>query len=100
MCVCIVLDWAGGCAKVMLHLDADNGILNFDACVQLDTSIDYYNFYNMELSGATLKLFHINIRSIHKNFDELLVFLHSFILQLDFIVLSECWLRSGGEGRV
>jgi len=38
-----------------------------------------------------LKLFHINIRSINCNFDELVVLLESLDLSFDLIILTETW---------
>jgi hypothetical protein len=39
-----------------------------------------------------LKIFHVNIRSITKNFKMLLPLLHRINIQLDVIILTECWL--------
>lgn len=35
---------------------------------------------------------HVNIRSIKKNFDQFTVFVQEFCCQMDFMVLTECWL--------
>lgn len=43
-------------------------------------------------NNSGLKIFHVNIRSINKNFNDLLVLLHRIKLSLDVIVLTECWL--------
>lgn len=46
----------------------------------------------INLSGKILSILHLNIRSVRKNFDELLVFLETFKLYFcDIIILSECW---------
>jgi len=39
-----------------------------------------------------LKIFHVNIRSLNKNHDNLLGLLHSLKVQFDVIVLSELWI--------
>lgn len=45
-----------------------------------------------EIVGNKLNIIHFNIRSINKNFDELLIYLNQFNLKnLDIIVLSETW---------
>lgn len=45
-----------------------------------------------EISGNKLNIFHFNIRSIKKNFNELLVYLNSFDIEnISIIILSECW---------
>lgn len=41
-----------------------------------------------------LNILHMNIRSVNKNFDELIVFLKVINIQCDVIILSECWLSS------
>lgn len=46
----------------------------------------------LKSDSASLKLLHLNIRSINRNFNSLLVLLHRIKYQLDIIVLSECWL--------
>lgn len=45
-----------------------------------------------EISGNKLNIFHFNIRSIKKNYNELLVYLNSFDIEnISIIILSECW---------
>ncbi|XP_037298441.1 uncharacterized protein LOC119190509 isoform X2 [Manduca sexta] len=39
-----------------------------------------------------LKVFHMNIRSINRHFDEMVVLLSEIRFQCDILVLSECWL--------
>lgn len=39
-----------------------------------------------------LKILHVNIRSINKNFNDLLVLLHRIKLYIDVVILTECWL--------
>lgn len=40
----------------------------------------------------SLKILHVNIRSINCNFDSLLVLLKRINVKIDIIILSECWL--------
>lgn len=49
---------------------------------------DFSNGNNME---NTINFIHFNIRSIKKNFDELLVYMQETKINLDVIVLSEVW---------
>lgn len=46
------------------------------------------------LVGSTnhIKILHINIRSINKNFDEILVLIDLLNVTCDVLVLTECWL--------
>lgn len=44
-------------------------------------------------SRNKLKIFHVNIRSVNKNFDELLVFLTRISTEVDIVILTECWLN-------
>jgi uncharacterized protein YktA (UPF0223 family) len=46
-----------------------------------------------------LRIFNINIRSLRKHFDELVVYLNSSNFTYDVIVLTEVWIKSGEEGR-
>lgn len=48
------------------------------------------DFINVSISG--LKILHLNIRSINRNFNELLVLLSLIKINCDVIVLTECWL--------
>lgn len=49
----------------------------------------------LELKKKMLNIIHFNIRSIQKNFNELLVFLQAFNFSYcDIIILSECWQLS------
>lgn len=48
-------------------------------------------------AGRSIGIFHFNIRSIRKNFNELLVYLDSEFDCVDIVVLSECWLRDIGD---
>lgn len=40
-----------------------------------------------------VKIFHMNVRSILKNFDTLLAYLSTFSFNFDILILSEAWLR-------
>lgn len=57
-----------------------NDILNFDN-------------YIANCKHLNLKLIHLNIRSIKKNFSEFCAFLQYFSFNFDIIVLTETWLR-------
>ncbi|KOB51952.1 putative tick transposon, partial [Operophtera brumata] len=46
----------------------------------------------LRYGNNSLKLLHLNIRSINCNFDGLLLLLHRIQSHLDIIILSECWL--------
>lgn len=48
------------------------------------------DFINLTISG--LKILHLNIRSINRNFSELLVLLSLVKINCDVIILTECWL--------
>lgn len=43
---------------------------------------------------GTFTIFHLNIRSISKNFSQLLIMLNNIIQFFDCIVLTECWLNN------
>lgn len=45
----------------------------------------------------TFNVFHLNIRSLRKHFDELLVFLNSRNKNFNLIILSEVWIKYGEE---
>lgn len=45
-------------------------------------------------NGINTKIMHQNIRSINKNFDELLIQLHHINVDFDIIILTECWLSN------
>lgn len=47
------------------------------------------------LSGFPFRILSMNIRSMRKNFDSLLVTLKRLDLDFDVIVFSECWLKEG-----
>lgn len=44
-----------------------------------------------------LRIIHINIRSLKKNFDQFAVMLSVTKIEFDFIVLTECWLQVSGN---
>lgn len=46
----------------------------------------------VKVSRTTIKIIHINIRSINKNFERMLVLLSQINLECDIIILSQCWL--------
>lgn len=45
-------------------------------------------------NNKSLNIFSLNIRSIYKNLDNLLVLLHSLAFENDVIILTECWLHA------
>lgn len=53
--------------------------------------VNNINEFNNASLHTDLKFFHMNIRSINKNMDELSVFLSQFDTKFDLIILSECW---------
>jgi hypothetical protein len=48
----------------------------------------------LEIDGCHLFVFHHNIMSFNKNFDELSVFLDKFNTPIDVMVLTETWFSS------
>jgi len=46
------------------------------------------------IGNNTFTIFHLNIRSISKNFSQLLIMLNNIIQFIDCIVLTECWLNN------
>lgn len=46
--------------------------------------------------NENLKIIHINIRSISKNFDQFIVMLATTKTEFDIVVLTECWLKVSG----
>lgn len=48
--------------------------------------------HHINSNSIGLKICHVNIRSINCNFDHLLILLQRININLDVIVLSECWL--------
>lgn len=73
----------------------------FDVILNI-RNIDCYSFNNFDVfnsfiageEGSNLSIMHLNIRSYHKNFDELFVIKNSLKNNVDVIVLSESWLCS------
>lgn len=51
------------------------------------------NYRDTFTPNYNLKLIAFNVRSINKNFDSFLVFLHRLSLPFDVIILTECWLN-------
>lgn len=45
-------------------------------------------------SQRSLSILQLNIRSLNKNFDSFIAFLHLLKIDCDIIVLTECWLKS------
>lgn len=42
--------------------------------------------------NSSLKIIHLNIRSVNQNYSELLILLHRIKIDFDVIILTECWL--------
>ena len=55
---------------------------------------EFYEFVNDESLKNKIKIIHMNIRSLNANFIEFEHFLHYIKVDIDFIVLSECWLQN------
>lgn len=53
----------------------------------VDDCLEYIKPYDTDI-----KLIHLNIRSINKNFNELQVLLHLTKIPFDVVILTECWL--------
>lgn len=56
---------------------------------ELIKNVDDYNNNNVLIEN--LKIFHLNIRSVKKNIDQLNIFLKQFREQFDLIILTETW---------
>lgn len=72
-----------------------NQIENHDeiSTLVLNDAIEFKDKIISNNDSASLKLFHINIRSVSKNFDEFLIYLSDLdISNIDIIILSETWL--------
>lgn len=48
------------------------------------------------MKGESLRIVHVNIRSIKKNFDEFIAILSSTQIDFDIIIFTECWLKVAG----
>ena len=55
------------------------------------TDDDFNHTFNNIRSTTKLSVFHLNIRSLNKNYHELYSFLHSLNVEFDVLVLSEIW---------
>jgi len=67
--------------------DINNEYVN-KTCLELSDFPQFFDFFNIQ-DNQTLKVFHSNIRSFTKNFDDLLVNLNTITDDLDLIVLTE-----------
>lgn len=56
------------------------------------TSLTFYEVKQFFRYDLHLKLFHLNIRSIRKIFDELCILLSGLDVGFDIIILTETWL--------
>lgn len=50
-------------------------------------------------SVRNFRIFNINIRSLRKHYDELVIYLHSLPFTYSIITLTEVWIKSGEEHR-
>ena len=55
------------------------------------TDDDFNHTFNNIRNTTKLSVFHLNIRSLNKNYHELYSFLHSLNVEFDVLVLSEIW---------
>lgn len=71
----------------------ENDLINAIQSDTINENIDAANIASkINLEDKILNALHINIRSIKKNFDELIVFLESFQIKFcDIIILTECF---------
>lgn len=71
--------------------------------LDINQDLDNLNFENLSCdphecikylnsANSSIKLFHMNIRSVNKNFDNLLALIKLINIDFDVIVLTECWL--------
>jgi len=63
---------------------------------EVENEIEYQNFLKTNyVGGSMLNIIHLNIRSLQKNYDELVIFLNSFNkVNIDIIILSETFTLS------
>lgn len=72
-----------------LHADIDNNI-NIGTSVVIDDAEQCKRI--LKNSSSDLRILTQNIRSINRNFDELMVLLERLAIEQDVIILTECWL--------
>jgi len=61
-------------------------------CIEINDYEQCSNYLGEDAGGRLINIFHLNIRSLKKHFDDLSVVLHSInIHNLDLIILSETW---------
>jgi len=59
--------------------------------VLIGNETDYKNYLSTNNAGSMLNIMHLNIRSLQKNFDELVILINNF-KNLDIIILSETFV--------
>lgn len=69
----------------------DSYIRNYDNPEVNTTLINSFENNILEIDDQYINIFHTNIRSINKNYDELLVFLQAIPIKYHIIVLTETW---------
>lgn len=81
----------------MPRLDLGNPIANCD----INTSSLYYETEEFRDQFGddlgSLKFFHVNVRSVSRNLDELLLFLELLHVEFHVLVITETWLNKSGE---
>lgn len=70
-------------------------IAELDDVAEVETQVlaveDLNLWYENMNSTSMLHVVHLNIRSIGKNFEKMLILLHRLKVRFDIIILSECW---------
>lgn len=87
-----VVDWHNlmiNTNPVDLALDIDN--LSLSKAFIIENAEDCPQYIKQNKNDS-LTLLTQNIRSIYKNFDEVIIMMERMNVDLDFIVLTECWL--------
>ena len=74
----------------MLKSNVNSNIMQ-DLSFRYYTDDDFNNSFNNGCNNIKLSVFHINIRSLNKNYHELYSFLLSLNIEFDVLVLSEIW---------
>ena len=71
-------------------LDYNSQLENY-ANIKTRIVLDHNDIFADKQKNPTLNIIHINIRSLNKNYDSLLILLESIKTKFDIIVLSETW---------
>lgn len=65
-------------------------------CFDIHSDKELADFLKEDNVNNSLKMFHINLRSVRKNFNDIVVYLEAVSVMFDIIVFTECWLSGGG----